>query len=242
MKLIKNLLFIIGSLVMLVSVLNLFFVNFSASNPALFALGAVLASFKFLPQNTFTKMYTIFVILGFITLCAIIFVIIFSVPQKANGNEDAVIILGCAVIGDRPSNTMKMRVDSAYELYSSRNDVIYVVSGGKGPQENISEAEAMKRLLKDKGIPDKQIILEDNATSTTENFKFSKTILDEHFDTVYKAAYVTNDFHCYRAGKLAEICGFKNVSCVSAPTPKSAVIFCYIREVLAVIKLWIFKN
>ena len=118
MKLIKNLLFIIGSLVMLVSVLNLFFVNFSASNPALFALGAVLASFKFLPQNTFTKMYTMFVILGFITLFAIIFVKIFSVPQKANGNEDAVIILGCAVIGDRPSNTMKMRVDSAYELYS----------------------------------------------------------------------------------------------------------------------------
>ncbi|MBQ9519797.1 MAG: YdcF family protein, partial [Firmicutes bacterium] len=119
----------------------------------------------------------------------------------------------------------------------------FVVSGGQGAQESITEAKAMKTLLLDGGVPESQIILEENATSTSENFIYSKQILDEYFgDKPYNAAFVTNDFHCYRAGRLANIHDLENIRCISAKTPKGAVLLCYAREVLAVIKLWLLKS
>ena len=71
---------------------------------------------------------------------------------------------------------------------------------------------------------------------------YSKKILDKYFNgQPYKCAYVTNRFHTYRAGKLAELNGVNAASC-SAPIGISAAATSYMRETLAVFKLWIFKE
>ena len=74
--------------------------------------------------------------------------------------------------------------------------------------ENISEAEAMKRYLVSHGVDESRIITEDKSTSTWENFKFSKMILDERFPGA-SAAFVTTNFHVYRAGRVAIMNGIE---------------------------------
>ena len=88
----------------------------------------------------------------------------------------------------------------------------------------------------------KKIIKEENATSTYENFVYSKQILDKKFGENYSAAYVTNDYHIYRAGALAKIAGFGNLTHSHSTTVWYTVIPSCMRECMAVIKLWIFKQ
>ena len=207
----KTALLFIGIVFILFGVLSLLYSNFSAANPLLVVLGLVLASFRFLPDNRFTRIYAVLAAAAFFVMLAALAVICLKKPKLANGKQNGVVVLGCAVIGTRPSSTMRARIAAAYGYYQKYpSNTVFVLSGGKGPQEDISEAEAMKQLMLDCGVPEEQLILEDKATSTEENFIYSKKLLDEHFGSgeFYDLAFVTNDFHCYRAGVLAKKCGF----------------------------------
>ena len=83
--------------------------------------------------------------------------------------------------------------------------------------------------------------MEDRSTSTYENFKYSKNILDSIFKGNYSCVFVTNSFHLYRASKIGEIVGL-DVLKLRAKTSPYSLIDNYFREVLAVIKLWILKR
>lgn len=214
--------------------------NFNAGIVMVYLIAVVMISFVVLPVNKITKIYRLLVVVGAVVYCAIMLFLYLYKPVPTDNTEQAVIVLGCAVVGDRPSNTMYARTYKAYSYYTENPDVYLVVSGGQGPQENSTEAKAMQMILLDLGVPSDKIILEEQATSTAENFAFSKALLDEKFGDNYKAAYVTNDFHCYRAGKIGKKAGFNNLCGLSAETPQSAALVCYLREVLAVVKLWVF--
>ena len=118
---------------------------------------------------------------------------------------DAVIVLGAGVNGETPSLTLQTRIDMAaeYIFSESHGDVPIVLSGGQGSGENISEAEAMRRELE--GLSGR-LLLEDQSTSTAENFAFSKKLLKEYgVDTeTATIAVVTNDFHILRAQLIAQ--------------------------------------
>ncbi len=66
--------------------------------------------------------------------------------------------------------------------------------------EDISEALAMKNELIKLKIAEDRIIMEDKSTSTDENIKFSKPLIP---DNMKKGLIVTNDFHMFRAKKIA---------------------------------------
>lgn len=86
-------------------------------------------------------------------------------------NPDAVIVLGCKVNGNTPSRMLKRRLDSAVIYLNENEDVVCIVSGGKGEDEKISEAQAMKEYLVDKGIDEGRILTEDKSVNTLENIK-----------------------------------------------------------------------
>ena len=153
--------------------------------------------------------------------------------------EDAIVGLGAAVHGDKPSSVLKARLNGAVEYAGKNPEALIIVSGGQGPQENLSEAEVMASYLIEKGIPENRIIKEDQATSTYENFVYSKAILDERFEEGYTCAYVTNEFHCYRAGIMAGQVGL-DVNGISVKTEWWKLPVNYMRESLAVAKLWVF--
>lgn len=111
-----------------------------------------------------------------------------------------------------------------------------ILSGGKGLREDITEAEAMRRYLIEKGISEKDMIIEDRSTNTIENIKFSKEIIksiDKRGDI--KLAIVTNGFHVFRSLLIASREGFKAYG-ISSKTPPSVLLKCYVREYFALIK------
>ena len=156
-------------------------------------------------------------------------------------SEDAIIVLGAAVHGKTPSLTLKRRLDKAVEYHAQNPDAIIVVSGGQGAQEDISEAEAMKIYLIENGVASDKIIKEDKSTSTSENFAFSKEILDKQLSGDYSVAFITNEYHILRASLCAKRAGLENTTHLHSNTTLSYLISGTLRECLAVVKYIIFK-
>lgn len=123
-------------------------------------------------------------------------------------DKDFVIILGSKIIDDGTlTPLLKGRVDRAIEFgnkqyAASKKKIIYIPSGGKGNDEVEAEALAMKNYLTQKGIKEKQIIIEDKSTSTIENMKFSKNIIDE-LKKGAKVCFSTTNYHVFRSGVIA---------------------------------------
>ena len=121
-------------------------------------------------------------------------------PKKC----DYIIVLGARIIGERVSPLLAGRLDKGIALYEKfRRKPVFIVSGGKGSDEIISEAEAMKRYLLEKGIEEEHIILEDRSVNTRQNLKFSGEIMDARSEN-YSCLFVTNNFHVLRGAILAK--------------------------------------
>lgn len=177
--------------------------------------------------------------LTFIICIAILLKYAHTTPS--NG-ADAVIVLGAGLKGENVSTALAYRLDAGAKYLEKNPNCIIVVSGGQGSNEIVSEAYAMKNYLLQKGIPENKIIMEDKSSRTLENFTFSKKILDNYFGTTnYKIVYATNDFHIFRAGKLAKKVGFNAEGLTSPSTPYLRANY-YIKEYFSVIKYYLVDN
>ena len=170
----------------------------------------------------------------------VIFVYSFGFTDTVTYKEDAVIVLGAGLRGENLSLILRNRLDAAVEYYNENPDVVIVVSGGQGPDEDIPEAEAMERYLYEQGVPLNKIIKEDKSTSTEENFKFSKELLEKHFGDGYNVGFITDDFHVYRAGKTAERVGLENITHTHSSGAISTFLPNGFREFCAVMHMWVF--
>lgn len=167
------------------------------------------------------------------------FIAVYGMYDSCDYKEDVVIVLGAGIKGDNPSYALKMRLDKAVEYHEKNPDAYIVVTGGKGPQEDTTEAYAMEKYLISKGVDESIIIKEEHSTSTNENMRFTKEILDKKFDKSYRVTVITNNFHIYRAEKIAEDEGFKNITTLHCSIHVYDIIPVYLRECLAVLKMWV---
>lgn len=148
------------------------------------------------------------------------------------------IVLGAHINGTEPSRALQNRLNTAMEYLEKNPKTLVVVSGGKGSDEDISEAEAMGKYLICRGIAAERIILEDQSTNTVENLKFTAKLISKEA----KIGIVTNDFHIYRSLKLAKKQGYTSVCGISAPSVPLYQPYYVLREILAMIKEWLFHN
>ncbi|SNT93994.1 DUF218 domain-containing protein [Aristaeella hokkaidonensis] len=120
------------------------------------------------------------------------------IPRKKD--FDYVIIHGSGLLeGDRVPKLLQDRLDKAIEVY--RQDPTppkLIPSGGQGSDESIPEAEAMKRYLLSKGIPEEDILPEERSTTTLENLRYSQEIINSFPGRKY-TALVSSNYHVYRA-------------------------------------------
>jgi len=223
------------------------FGGYNVGNLMVFCLGGVFMFFylcetKF-QKNKFTTALKIIFWMGIAALIALMLFIAFTFGVSlSEESEDAVIVLGCGLQGSEVSDTLKKRLDACVEYFEKNPEAVIVVSGGQGPFEEVTEAYAMEKYLVEHNIPKEKIIQEDMSSSTYENFVNSKKILDDFFDakkTDYKTAFITNRFHCYRSYNLAKNAGILT-TCYPAGDEWKTTFPSYLRETLAVIKLWIF--
>ncbi len=183
----------------------------------------------------------------FFTLLAVVFVFASSLyfygkTDNVTHDEDAIIVLGAGLRGSRPSSTLKGRLDAAYDYHKENPDALIVVSGGKGHDEDITEAQAMETYLIELGVPKEKIVKEEKSTSTFENFVFSKKILDGLLGDDYKIAYISNDYHVFRAGHIAKKAGFENKTHTHSNTIWHSILPGTLRECIGVMKYFVLGN
>jgi uncharacterized SAM-binding protein YcdF (DUF218 family) len=170
------------------------------------------------------KVITFSLILSFIVVEGIIFS---NMRTTATDEADYVIVLGCQVDGSIPSIPLWRRVIVAVNYLRENQNTNVVISGGQGPGENISEAEAMRRILIRNGIDENRIFAENNSKSTMENFKFSDDLYDLHDKNI---VIVSTDYHMFRAVSIAKKLNYQNVMTLPSKSVLSVLPVYLLRE------------
>ena len=143
------------------------------------------------------------------------------------------IVLGAQVKGTKVSKALKNRLDRAYEYAIDNLDTIIIVSGGKGKGQDVTEAYAMKQYLVEKGVADERIRMEDCSTDTSENMRYSMKYIEDKDCSV---VVVTNNFHIFRAVRLAKGQGLTNVCGVPSTTNSVLIVNYMVREAVGIVK------
>ena len=155
---------------------------------------------------------------------------------------DFVVVLGAGLIGGlRVSPLLASRLERAravYESLDATDGPLLVVSGGKGSDEQLSEAEAMANYLVDRGFPADRILKEDQSRTTEENLLYSGALIRDLRPDGYSCVVVTNDFHSYRAAMIARDLGVP-AQVAGSPTAAYFLPSATIREFIAVfVRYW----
>ena len=155
--------------------------------------------------------------------------------EQGTAGLDYVIVLGAQVRKDGPSVVLKYRLDKAAEYLERNPDTLCIVTGGKGSNEPFSEAEGMADYLKKKGISPERIIEESKAETTVQNIEYSMELMEEG----KTAGLITNNFHLYRALKIAQAQGMTDVCGIAAGSSPLYLPNNMVREAFAMLKLLI---
>lgn len=156
--------------------------------------------------------------------------------MRRPSDGETLIVPGCTVYGEKPSRMLYERIDVAEIFLRERPASCAVLSGGQGSDEAISEAEAMYRVLISRGIDPCRLYREARSTTTQENIRCSLEII-RHNGLNDHVAIATNEFHIYRAGRIAEKLGL-SYSAVPAHTAWWLFATFYIRELYAILADW----
>lgn len=175
-----------------------------------------------------------FVCYGFFTatllpaLCLMLFV-----PAPA-GKADAVIVCGAGLNNGNVTLIYAHRLQAGLDFALAHKSVV-IATGGVTPGNGISEGEAGRNWLVSNGLPPENALAESTSTSTRENMRNAKTILDAQFARQsYTVAVATNRFHCWRALREAKLAGYT----VAGALPANGVWFLvpndFLREYVAI--------
>jgi vancomycin permeability regulator SanA len=130
-----------------------------------------------------------------------------SAVNESPGSAPSVfIILGAAVwSGGRASNAMRRRVEGALESATGVPNALFLVTGGVGKHPP-SEAAVMSSLLQEAGIPEKQILLDEDSKDTLESIRNCTRILNS-LPARADVIVCTDVYHIPRCRWLFRMCG-----------------------------------
>lgn len=171
---------------------------------------------------------------GVLVICVIGSRIVGTMTAEPEENLDYVIVLGAQVRGTRPSRALRKRLDRALEYAKENQDTVFIVSGGQGADEEISEALCMYQYMEENGMDMERVIQEDRSTSTLENLEFSAEFLDKKEDRI---GILSNNFHIYRALALAKQQGYEQICGIPAHSDPFMQPHYVLREICAVLVL-----
>lgn len=174
----------------------------------------------------------------FITLAVLLSALMIKAQLNKPIGKTTVIVLGCKVKGDRPSRMLRYRLDEAYDYLKDNKNAVCIVSGGKGKDESISEAQCMFNYLTSKDISADRVIMEDKSTNTYQNITFSKEIIKQR-NLPENITIVTDGFHQYRASFIAKRCKVKKSYSLSAKTELFFLPTYWVREWAAILYEWV---
>lgn len=152
---------------------------------------------------------------------------------RAQPGADYCIILGAQMKANGPSNTLQRRLDRALVYLRENPETLAIVSGCQGSNEPVSEARGMYDYLVGAGIAPERILLEEASRNTCENLEFSGKLLNRQENSV---VLVTNNFHMFRALRLADGAGYGHVQGLAASSYPWTLPNNLLREFMGVVK------
>ena len=167
--------------------------------------------------------------------------------DRISGDPQVMVILGCQVMpAGHPSILLQDRLDEALDYLADHPDMTVVVSGGQGENEPTTEAAAMAEYLVINGVPEENILLEDESHNTNQNLRNTAALLAElGYDTTQDIIVVSNGFHLTRVRMLWSRVwgGDYNLSTLAAPSSHApSRLMMYIREPIALVKSFVFDR
>ncbi|WP_373868646.1 YdcF family protein [Lactobacillus laiwuensis] len=179
-------------------------------------LVALVGPFRNLPSWVRILLYAPTAILDYLLFVAYNFLVNLTfyqiVPRQYN--QDYLIVLGAGLAhGEQVTPLLAGRINRAIQyaqkqVTKGRKMPKLIMSGGKGKDEKVSEAQAMTEYAIARGIEPKDILLEDNSKNTYQNMKFSAEVATKDFGGKnYKAKFFSNNYHIFRASLYAKAAG-----------------------------------
>jgi uncharacterized SAM-binding protein YcdF (DUF218 family) len=126
--------------------------------------------------------------------------------QRDGASEaDAVVVLGAAQYDGRPSPVLESRLEHAYDLYARGMAGTIVVTGGKQEGDAFTEAHAGYTYMRQRGVPESDLLREEQGTNTWESLAAAARILRDRGLT--RAILVTDGYHSLRVRAIADELG-----------------------------------
>ena len=156
--------------------------------------------------------------------------------EQMEKDYDAIIVLGAQVLmNGEPNTQLQWRLDAALEAWRAKQ-VPIVTCGAQGKDEPLPEAEAMKKYLAERGVPEEMILTDPDSYNTNQNLRNAAGLLKER-EGIRKVLIVTSDYHLPRAMALAGDRGFQAAG-LGAPCKPEYWLKNHAREALSWVKYW----
>ena len=188
-----------------------------------FAVFLVLASFAFLYSFLFPN-YT-------------------DLREIQSFNPDGGVVLGAAVwrsrgLGDRPSPTLRERIEVGYDLLTKQAIPRLIVTGASAPGEQ-AEAEVAKEDLIRRGVDEVQIVEETASHTTLEQVRYLRENL-EQTQGWSRFVIISDQYHLAR---VIEMCRFNGLHAIGSPSrisqPFIDLLYYRVRESVALLAYWL---
>ena len=141
------------------------------------------------------------------------------------------IVLGARVDPDGPSPALTRRLNAVMACLDDHPDAVIIASGGQGADEPMSEARCIRDALVKRGVAPERIRMEDRSTATVENLRYSMALMD---DPAAPVGIVTNNYHVFRALRIAHRLGLVNAFGIAAEYTGPTKFHYMIREAVCI--------
>ena len=171
-----------------------------------------------------------------------------------NPPPKVMVVFGCQMRRDGPSVLLKDRLDTALAYWEAHPDIKIVVTGGKGDDEHVSEAQGMYDYLTAHGVDGANIFMEDKSRNTWQNINNTFALMErEGWELTDDVLLVSSGFHLARIELLwnraraqalrGETYGGQYVSTLAAPVSHApSAVQMFFREPLALVKSFLFDR
>lgn len=181
------------------------------------------------------RVFTILLCVGLIVAGITEFFIIRASFGEPGESVRYLVVLGAKVRPDGPSVSLMDRIKAAHVYLTEHPEVIAVVSGGQGDDEHISEALCMYQELVKLGVDPERIWMEDKATSTWENLRFTLDLIEEKTgERPDRLGIISSEYHLFRASLFADRIGIESTLIPARTSRLSQLVNHLMREVAGV--------
>lgn len=209
-----------------------------------------------------------FIEVSYIALMGVMVLMIFFniISKKYVLDEDEkyhyMIVFGAGVnVDDKKNYIINKRIEKAIEYAKNDSSIKFVLSGSKGENDILEEANYMKDYMVRNGVKEDKILLDLFANNTYENINNSLYIIQQDilkrniyesfikrpFNTSKKEfdlgliniGFISSDFHICRINMMARKNGIKNPYDIIVPTRPFFYLYYYMRENLSMFKAFV---